>query len=157
VKGDRKGETTVKGDGNIMTSMTMIGALALVPALARIRSWENAPRSTSPLPHAPLSIPTDDFRRAHHVSQGAFGCSRAQASHGHCHRGTWAGRQRGWLVRSARRHGCLDTEEHRIFLAENWRRRSKFEEVSFIFPNAPSIPITLVRQPSDSTNTQHGR
>lgn len=33
----------------------------------------------------------------------------------------------------------------RIFLAENWRRRSKFEEVSFIFPNAPNIPITLVR------------
>jgi hypothetical protein len=32
----------------------------------------------------------------------------------------------------------------RIFLAENWRRRSKFEEVSFIFPNAPNIPITLV-------------
>jgi predicted esterase len=31
----------------------------------------------------------------------------------------------------------------RIFLAENWRRRSKFEEVQFIFPNAPSIPITL--------------
>ena len=33
---------------------------------------------------------------------------------------------------------------YRIFLAENWRRRSKFEEVSFIFPNAPNIPITLV-------------
>jgi hypothetical protein len=33
----------------------------------------------------------------------------------------------------------------RIFLAENWRRRSKFEEVSFVFPHAPNIPITLVR------------
>ncbi|KAF2130727.1 Phospholipase/carboxylesterase [Dothidotthia symphoricarpi CBS 119687] len=33
--------------------------------------------------------------------------------------------------------------DNRIFLAENWRRRSKFEEVSFVFPNAPSIPITL--------------
>ena len=32
---------------------------------------------------------------------------------------------------------------YRIFLAENWRRRSKFEEVKFVFPNAPSIPITL--------------
>lgn len=31
----------------------------------------------------------------------------------------------------------------RIFLAENWRRRSKFEEVAFVFPNAPNIPITL--------------
>lgn len=33
----------------------------------------------------------------------------------------------------------------RMFLAENWRRRSKFEEVKFVFPSAPSIPITLVR------------
>lgn len=31
----------------------------------------------------------------------------------------------------------------RIFLAENFRRRNKFEEVKFIFPNAPNIPITL--------------
>jgi hypothetical protein len=38
--------------------------------------------------------------------------------------------------------------ECRIFLAENWRRRSKFEEVQFIFPNAPNIPITLVCNPS---------
>lgn len=30
-----------------------------------------------------------------------------------------------------------------MFLAENWRRRNKFEEVSFIFPSAPSIPITI--------------
>jgi lysophospholipase I len=33
----------------------------------------------------------------------------------------------------------------RAGLAQNWRRRNKFEEVSFIFPNAPSIPITVVR------------
>ena len=30
-------------------------------------------------------------------------------------------------------------------LAKNWRRRGKFEEVAFVFPNAPSIPITVVR------------
>ncbi|KAL8835850.1 MAG: hypothetical protein Q9170_003144 [Blastenia crenularia] len=28
-------------------------------------------------------------------------------------------------------------------MAENYRRREKFEEVAFIFPNAPSIPITV--------------
>ncbi|MCJ1314941.1 hypothetical protein MMC15_000255 [Xylographa vitiligo] len=28
-------------------------------------------------------------------------------------------------------------------LAQNWRRRGKFEEVAFIFPNAPTIPITV--------------
>jgi hypothetical protein len=39
-------------------------------------------------------------------------------------------------------------KDRRIFLAENWRRRSKFEEVQFIFPNAPNIPITLVCNPS---------
>lgn len=33
---------------------------------------------------------------------------------------------------------------HRVWLAENWRRRNKFEEVSFIFPSAPMLPITLV-------------
>ncbi|KAL5118188.1 hypothetical protein ACEQ8H_003860 [Pleosporales sp. CAS-2024a] len=40
-------------------------------------------------------------------------------------------------------HGLGDTGAGWIFLAENWRRRSKFEEVQFIFPSAPSIPITL--------------
>ncbi|KAL8999320.1 MAG: hypothetical protein Q9188_005913 [Gyalolechia gomerana] len=28
-------------------------------------------------------------------------------------------------------------------MAENYRRRGKFEEVAFIFPNAPNIPITV--------------
>ena len=32
----------------------------------------------------------------------------------------------------------------RMGLAQNWRRRGKFEEVAFIFPNAPSIPVTVV-------------
>ena len=32
----------------------------------------------------------------------------------------------------------------RMPLAENWRRRGKFEEVAFIFPNAPTIPISAV-------------
>ncbi|EAT85293.1 hypothetical protein HBI56_072600 [Parastagonospora nodorum] len=40
-------------------------------------------------------------------------------------------------------HGLGDSGAGWIFLAENWRRRSKFEEVQFIFPSAPSIPITL--------------
>jgi len=39
-------------------------------------------------------------------------------------------------------HGLGDSGAGWIFLAENWRRRSKFNEVSFIFPNAPNIPIT---------------
>ncbi|KAL8993084.1 MAG: hypothetical protein Q9169_006608, partial [Polycauliona sp. 2 TL-2023] len=30
-----------------------------------------------------------------------------------------------------------------LSMAENYRRRGKFEEVAFIFPNAPSIPITV--------------
>ena len=34
---------------------------------------------------------------------------------------------------------------YRVGLAENWRRRGKFDDVKFIFPNAPSIPITVVR------------
>lgn len=40
-------------------------------------------------------------------------------------------------------HGLGDSGAGWIFLAENWRRRSKFEEVQFIFPSAPNIPITL--------------
>lgn len=32
----------------------------------------------------------------------------------------------------------------RMGLAQNWRRRGLFEEVTFIFPNAPMIPITVV-------------
>ncbi|KAF2635083.1 Phospholipase/carboxylesterase [Massarina eburnea CBS 473.64] len=40
-------------------------------------------------------------------------------------------------------HGLGDSGSGWLFLAENWRRRSKFEEVSFIFPSAPNIPITL--------------
>ena len=31
----------------------------------------------------------------------------------------------------------------RISLAENWRRREKFDDIKFIFPNAPSIPISI--------------
>ncbi|KAK7536345.1 Phospholipase/carboxylesterase/thioesterase [Phyllosticta citribraziliensis] len=40
-------------------------------------------------------------------------------------------------------HGLGDSGAGWMFLAENWRRRGKFEEVSFVFPNAPSIPITI--------------
>jgi predicted esterase len=41
-------------------------------------------------------------------------------------------------------HGLGDTGAGWVTLAENWRRRQKFEEVKFIFPNAPTIPITVV-------------
>ncbi|RDW80169.1 hypothetical protein BP6252_04807 [Coleophoma cylindrospora] len=40
-------------------------------------------------------------------------------------------------------HGLGDSGAGWISLAENWRRRQKFQEVKFIFPNAPVIPITV--------------
>ncbi|KAG0651691.1 Acyl-thioesterase 1 [Hyphodiscus hymeniophilus] len=40
-------------------------------------------------------------------------------------------------------HGLGDSGAGWVSLAENWRRRSKFDEVKFIFPNAPSIPISV--------------
>ncbi|KAF2458244.1 acyl-protein thioesterase 1 [Lineolata rhizophorae] len=40
-------------------------------------------------------------------------------------------------------HGLGDSGAGWVWLAENFRRRDKFEEVAFIFPNAPSIPITI--------------
>jgi predicted esterase len=44
-------------------------------------------------------------------------------------------------------HGLGDSGAGWVSLAENWRRRQKFDEVKFIFPNAPTIPITVVRLP----------
>lgn len=43
-------------------------------------------------------------------------------------------------------HGLGDSGAGWVSLAENWRRRQKLEEVKFIFPNAPSIPITVVSE-----------
>ncbi|KAJ5919195.1 Acyl-protein thioesterase 1 [Penicillium verhagenii] len=40
-------------------------------------------------------------------------------------------------------HGLGDSGAGWMSLAQNWRRRNKFDEVSFIFPNAPNIPITV--------------
>ena len=40
---------------------------------------------------------------------------------------------------------------NRLSMAENYRRRGKFEEVAFIFPNAPNIPITVVYHSSNDT------
>jgi len=40
-------------------------------------------------------------------------------------------------------HGLGDSGAGWMPIAENWRRRGKFEEVAFIFPNAPNIPITV--------------
>ncbi|KAH8705580.1 putative phospholipase [Talaromyces proteolyticus] len=40
-------------------------------------------------------------------------------------------------------HGLGDSGAGWVGLAQNWRRRNKFDEVSFIFPNAPVIPITV--------------
>jgi len=40
-------------------------------------------------------------------------------------------------------HGLGDSGAGWVSLAENWRRRQKFDEVKFIFPNAPAIPISV--------------
>ncbi|KIW17372.1 hypothetical protein PV08_04566 [Exophiala spinifera] len=40
-------------------------------------------------------------------------------------------------------HGLGDSGAGWISLAESWRRRGKFEDVKFVFPNAPNIPITV--------------
>lgn len=40
-------------------------------------------------------------------------------------------------------HGLGDSGAGWISLAENWRRRQKFDEVKFVFPNAPNIPISV--------------
>ncbi|KAJ5263324.1 Phospholipase/carboxylesterase [Penicillium angulare] len=40
-------------------------------------------------------------------------------------------------------HGLGDSGQGWTSLAQNWRRRGKFDEVAFIFPNAPDIPITV--------------
>ena len=36
-------------------------------------------------------------------------------------------------------------------VAENFRRRGKFEEIAFVFPNAPAIPITVVNLPANTS------
>jgi len=40
-------------------------------------------------------------------------------------------------------HGLGDSGAGWVSLAENWRRRQKFDEVKFVFPNAPTIPISV--------------
>ncbi|KAJ9500292.1 hypothetical protein H2202_004087 [Exophiala xenobiotica] len=40
-------------------------------------------------------------------------------------------------------HGLGDSGAGWVSLAESWRRRGKFEDIKFIFPNAPNIPITV--------------
>ncbi|RKF79780.1 Acyl-protein thioesterase 1 [Golovinomyces cichoracearum] len=40
-------------------------------------------------------------------------------------------------------HGLGDSGAGWVSLAENWRRQKRFEEVKFIFPNAPARPITI--------------
>ncbi|KAI0475150.1 Phospholipase/carboxylesterase/thioesterase [Xylariaceae sp. FL0804] len=40
-------------------------------------------------------------------------------------------------------HGLGDSGAGWSFLAEEWRRKNKFLETKFVFPNAPSIPITV--------------
>lgn len=39
-------------------------------------------------------------------------------------------------------HGLGDTGHGWAFQVENWRRRERLDEVKFILPNAPVIPIT---------------
>ena len=43
-----------------------------------------------------------------------------------------------------RRSDAYALKLYRMSLAQNWRRRGMFDEVAFIFPNAPMIPITVV-------------
>ncbi|TGZ82338.1 phospholipase/carboxylesterase [Ascodesmis nigricans] len=40
-------------------------------------------------------------------------------------------------------HGLGDTGHGWLPVAQNWRLRRRFQECAFIFPHAPSIPITL--------------
>ncbi|OGE48607.1 hypothetical protein PENARI_c027G11889 [Penicillium arizonense] len=40
-------------------------------------------------------------------------------------------------------HGLGDSGAGWMALAQNWRRRGKFDETAFIFPNAPDIPISV--------------
>jgi predicted esterase len=40
-------------------------------------------------------------------------------------------------------HGLGDTGIGWVGLGQNWRARGKFDHVKFIFPTAPSIPITI--------------
>lgn len=40
-------------------------------------------------------------------------------------------------------HGLGDSGNGWTFLAEKWRKEKKFDEVKFIFPNAPLRPITI--------------
>lgn len=44
-------------------------------------------------------------------------------------------------------HGLGDTGAGWSAISENFRLRRKFDEVAFIFPHAPKIPITCVRHP----------
>ncbi len=42
-------------------------------------------------------------------------------------------------------HGLGDTGHGWSFAVENWRRRQRLDEVKFVFPHAPNIPITINR------------
>ncbi|KAL9072630.1 MAG: hypothetical protein Q9161_003488 [Pseudevernia consocians] len=42
-------------------------------------------------------------------------------------------------------HGLGDSGAGWMPIAENFRRRGRFSECAFVFPNAPNIPITVVR------------
>lgn len=50
----------------------------------------------------------------------------------------------GWYDATRSQYLSMLTVNNRQFLAEAWRRKGKFEETAFIFPNAPTIPITIV-------------
>ncbi|KIX93718.1 uncharacterized protein Z520_10624 [Fonsecaea multimorphosa CBS 102226] len=57
-----------------------------------------------------------------------------------------AGKQ-ALIVPALKKHSATVIMAHglgdRVSLAETWRRRGKFEDVKFVFPNAPNIPITV--------------
>jgi predicted esterase len=51
-------------------------------------------------------------------------------------------------------HGLGDSGAGWVFLAEEWIMANKFDYVKFIFPNAPSIPITIVRHNAIKSSPQ---
>ncbi len=40
-------------------------------------------------------------------------------------------------------HGLGDTGQGWASAVENWRRRQRLDEVKFVLPNAPALPITV--------------
>lgn len=105
----------------------------------------------------PLYLPSIFLPRISDSYQGQYGvscslhCPGAQEAHRHGHHGPWPRRQvghldwiSGMLFAPAKPQSPVYSGAGWMALAQNWRRRGMFDEVAFIFPNAPMIPITVV-------------